>query len=250
MSKELARSQETAVAPTGLTEIATNPSDFAPMQAQLVEWCKEKKDDAEREYRVMEVSIQKAKQGGFKTRAMDATFKKMSESFEFYSKVLDALELGYMLFPPVQGESIDILAIRSEDGKHGFQRKLESPYVHHPGGEQPADVLPTGEGKYVSPTVHWYKGGVEKVPSNGGTVDRQIWLPVTKLNAPDFPLAMARSQCIDATNRAMVELVFDDIAIYPARATKDPVILGRIFDPVRRRWLNFLISWRIDKRDL
>ncbi len=248
---KIARLEETAIAVPDVTDIATGPSGFAAMQAQMVEWCKEKAEDVHREYRILEDATQKAKEGGFKTRAMNSSLTKLAESLRFYDKVLAALELNYMLFPPIDGTSIEILAIRSEDGEHGFERKLEPTYRAHPGGEQSADILPTGDGSYVSPNVHWRKGAIQKIPqTNGGTVEWQEWYPLTKLNAPEFPLVMARSQCVEATNRAMLELVFDDIAIYPARARKDPVILGRIYDPARNRWLNFLISWRMDKRDL
>lgn len=246
MTKDLVVSQETGVAQ--VADVAIGPAGLPAIQAQLVEWCKEKWDEVNREYETLEAAIVKAKEGGFTTRAMNAAQRKAAESLEFYDKVLSALNLGYMLFPPIEGTSIEILAIRSEDGRHGFERTLES--WGRPAGEQGADVLPAGEGHYVSPHVHWQKGGKEKVQSGNDTVEKQVWYPVTKLNAPEFPLVMARSQCVEATNRAMVELVFDDIAIYPARARKDPVILGRIYDPGRKRWLNFLVSWRVDKRDL
>jgi hypothetical protein len=244
--KELAT---TTAEPATITDVATGPIGIAAMQAQLVEWCKEKRDEVFRECEVLAAAISTAKEGGFTTRAMNAAKNKAVESLEFYDKALAALDLGYMLFPPIQGRSIEILAIRSEDGRHGFKRTLER--WGRPAGEQEADILPPGEGSYMSPNVRWHKGGVEKVTSsNGNTSDQQVWYPETKLGAPEFPLVMARSQVVEATNAAMVELVFDDIAIYPARARKDPVILGRIFDPTRNRWLNFLISWRIDKRDL
>lgn len=239
----------TAETPATITDVATGPMGIAAMQAQLVEWCKEKLEDANREYQTLQDAIYAAKEGGFTTRAMSAALRKVTDSVEFYEKVLYALNLGYMLFPPIGGTSIEILAIRSEDRRHGFERRLER--WGRPTSEQGADVLPAGEGDYVSPHVRWHKGGIEKVTaSNGTTSDQQSWYPETKLGAPEFPLVMARSQVVEATNAAMVELVFDDIAIYPARARKDPVILGRIFDPVRKRWLNFLISWRVDKRDL
>ena len=75
------------------------------------------------------------------------------------------------------------------------------------------------------------------------------WHPERSMDNPEFPLVMARVQCIEATSRAMEQKFFDHIAIYPARARKDPVIIGRIHDP-KGRIMNFLISWRIDKRDI
>jgi hypothetical protein len=246
MTKEIARAEETTVA---APDVATNPMHLAAIQGQLVQWCQEKRDEVEREYRVLEAAITEAKRGGFKSRAMDAASRKLVDSLEFYEKVLAVLKLGYMLFPPI--DNIEVLAIRSEDGQHHFERTLAGTWGGAPGGVQGADVLPAGDGFYVSPNVHWHKGAIEKTTaSDGRTSERQVWYPVAKLDAPDFPLVMARSQSIEATNRAMVELVFDDIAIYPARAKKDPVILGRIFDPTRTRWLCFMISWRVDKRDL
>lgn len=88
-----------------------------------------------------------------------------------------------------------------------------------------------------------------KVKEADGT-ECQEWRPASySMDNPEFPLVMARVQCIEATSAAMEHKFFDDIAIYPARAKKDPVIIGRIHDP-RGRVLNFLISWRIDKRDI
>lgn len=229
-------------------DVATQPQHFAAMQSQMVEWCREKLAEVKREYDALGTAIVIAKDGGFKTRAMNAAFRKLGAALDFYEKVLVALEAGYMLFPPI--DNIEVVAIRSEDGEHDFSRTLTWP-SSRPDSVQGADVLPAGEGSYVSPTVHWQKGEKETTTSpDGRKTERQVWYPLAKLNAPDFPLVMARSQCVEATNRAMVELVFDDIALFPARARKDPVILGRIYDPIRTRWLCFLISWRVDKRDL
>jgi len=250
MSKEVAKLEESsAVTSAAITDVATSPANLQAIQRQLVEWCREKKEEATRRWETMRTAIAEAKKGGFKTRSMQTALGKLAESDEFYAKVLSVLEAGYMLFPPIEGRNIEVLAIRSESGLHGFERTLT--WINNRAeGVQGADVLPAGEGSYVSPNVHWQRGEIEKTQGDRGTFEQQVWYPITKLNAPDFPLVMARSQCIEATNRAMVELVFDDIAIYPAKARKDPVILGRIFDPVRKRWLNFLISWRVDKRDL
>jgi hypothetical protein len=70
------------------------------------------------------------------------------------------------------------------------------------------------------------------------------------MSAPVFPLVMACVQCVEATSAAMEQRVFDEIAIYPRRARKDPVILGRVYDPHGKRWLSFLISWRVRKEDI
>src|SRR5580704_16927116 len=144
MKKDVARSQATEVSQP-MTDVATGPIGLAAIQAQLVEWCKEKQAEAYRERETMQAAIDEAKEGGFKTTSLKAAVRKLNESVQFYDKVLQALEAGYMLFPPIGGVSIEILAIRSEDARHGFERTLTWT-DGTPRREQAADVLPAGEG--------------------------------------------------------------------------------------------------------
>lgn len=233
-------------------EIANTQAELPMLQAQLGEWCREKLVEVRQHEAELRAAYEQARKQRWNSSALLRAANKELQRVEFYEKVLAALDAGYMLFPPI--EEVDLIAIRTNMERHPYQENVARnapPWNQDTQSEAP----PAGEGEYKKPMQRWTGWGtveVKRKRADGSEYRETVnnWNPVTAFDKPDFPLVMARAQCVQATSAAMEMKIFDDIAIYPPRAKKDPVILGRIHDPKGSRKLNFLISWRVDKRDL
>lgn len=229
------------------TDIANDYSGLPKLQNQLVIWAKAKYYEVKTEYDQLCEAYKEAKERKWKASTLSGAANKCLKRLQFYEKVVSALEAGYMLFPPI--DDLDVIAIRTESEHHHQTGSINlQKYYHNPGGgwDSSTEAPPAGEGEYKNPRVYWHRWGTVK--DSTGT-ELQTWHPDIIMENPEFPLVMARAQCVEATSSAMEQKFFDDIAIYPKRARKDPVIIGRIHDP-KGRIMNFLISWRIDKRDI
>jgi hypothetical protein len=229
-------------------EVANSVECIPAIQGQLAEWSRAKLVEAKMEEAELRAAYTEAKAHKWKSSAILGAANKALVRVEYYEKVIAALDAGYMLFPPI--DNLSVIAIRTEEEYHKTG-DVTTAMHQQPGawGDSKAGELPVGSGAWKSPRVRWWRAGITKQPDGS---ERQEWTPAGggKLENPEFPLVMARVSCVEATSVAMEGRFFDEVAIYPKRARKDPVIIGRIRDPIRSRWLHFLISWRVDKRDL
>lgn len=244
MSDELTTTNKALVC----ADVTSTYEGLPAMQNQLLAWAKDKHAEVKAEHATLQEAYEEAKIRKWKASTLSGAARKCLVRLQFYDKVIAALEAGYMLFPPI--DQVEVIAMRTEYQSHPNAERIRLPtYASSPGEgwDSSTEAPPLGEGEYKSPRVRWYRAG--KVKDSSGS-ELQEWGPEKYgFDNPEFPLVMARVQCIEATTSAMEQKFFDDIAIYPARARKDPVIIGRIHDP-KGRIMNFLVSWRIDKRDI
>lgn len=247
---------EDTITQTEPKEIASTQVELPLIQSQLKSWCVDKLNEVRQSQAELQLAYEEAKAHKWKSSAIGSAAKRELQRVQFYEKMLAALEAGYMLFPPI--DEVDVIAIRTNKERHPHRddehRAYSTPFNYLTTSELP----PVGKGEYRDPVQRWQRWGtvtVSKKRDDGSTYQQKEnnFRPLDVMGKPVFPLVMARVQCVNVTNAAMEKKLFDDIAIYPRRARKDPVILGRIHDPHdpnTRRVFNFLISWRVDKRDL
>jgi hypothetical protein len=242
--------QALMVAPQ-LSEVASSGEQLSQIQSQMMAWAGEKLAETRKEYEKVDAAAKQAKLRKWNPAPLRAAASRALLRVQYYEKVCGALAAGYMLFPAFNWVEVIAIRTRQLDQDLGIMNGNPRPTI-----EAQSECPPAGAGEYKSPAYHWTVCGSHKVEHlrSDGTkyyTDEREWRSVSsELKDAVFPLVMARAECVEVTSRAMEQKVFDRIAIYPARARKDPVILGQIWDKKRGRWLNFLISWRIDKRDL
>lgn len=230
-----------------VTEVANGPEGIPAIQGQLAQWARIKLEAAKSDERELRSAYTEAKAHKWKCSPILKAANKALGRVGYYEQIVAALAAGYMLFPPI--DDIDVIAIRTSAQANRAPWQVNTSLgTQSPGGawDSEAETLPVGEGEYKSPRVRWYRTGSF---TNDKGFERMNWSPVRDMEAPEFPLVMARVSCIETTTAAMEGKFFDEIAIYPARARKDPVILGRIKAP-NGAWRSFLISWRVDRNDL
>ncbi len=239
MTQELTVQEQTTV-------VANSPDQLGALQAPLAGWARQKKDAAKAEYDELTQAVAEAKTHKWKTSTLTKAATAALARFTFYDKAVKALEAGYMLFPPVP--NADVIAVRVNDRQppNAFER---SKWGTPSGTALMKTPLPAGEGEYADPVIRWVLSRTIK-DEKGETKDKE-WMAL-ELGDPVFPLAMAKPSIIAATNEAMETGVFDEIRMFPfeRRPKGDPCILGSILDGKTSRRLYFLISWRIDQRDI
>lgn len=242
--KEVEVIAPTAVAPT--YSMANHPSELADLQDSLTPWAKAKLEEVRLEHSELSQAIEHAKKCKWNWKAMGNAATSALSRITFYEKVVAALEAGYMLFPPVP--NADVIALRCVGNQLTNKFQQQNANRRSPSSTVTQKPLPAGVGTYLNPVTHWKT--IRKWKDEKGNEIKE-WMAL-QLGKPEFPLLMAKPQVVEAVNAAMEMKVFDDIRIFPfeRRAKGDPCILGSIADRATKKRHYFLISWRIDAKDI
>lgn len=252
----LREAESTAVAvapppPAPTTVMANSTAELPGLQGPVLGWARKRLDQERVDLQELEQSLAMAKKQRWGTTALRNARNKSIAAVTFYEKVVDALEAGYVLFPPVP--NADVIAFRC-----GTPHMNEVQDTRNVNWERPRQVmqastpLTSGEGDYYNPVPKWVKMRSYKTEKGE---DRAEWRSLD-LDSPQFPLAMAKPEIIEATNAAMEMRVFDEIRMFPfeRRPTGDPCLLGTViekqFPGRQQRRHYFLISWRINESDI
>ncbi len=233
--------------PMDFTVIANRPKDMEAAQRSLILWAARKIQALKTEIADAQSQFELHKTNKWKTDGWRALIVKTERRAEFYRKIKMALEAGYYIVPPFP---IDIFAIRT---------KRTTPHAY--GGtnsdnhNQPAQVLTAGEGRYVDPRpvrdnyVEEEKRGDKMVPV------RHYF--ATEYQEVDFPFKLARAEIREATDKAMVLKIFDQLGVLPRTRNPDPIVCGQIIIPGKpfyrfsqRDAVTFFVTWWLDTRTL
>lgn len=222
--------------------LARNPDEMRAAQQGLINWFEHKIAAEKAQLAECEENLATAKRMKVRTQGWTRQVSLSRNRVRFYEKGLEALHEGYCIIPDFP---IQLIAVRTS--KPGPPRKANPAWRGAP--DVPAEQLPQGEGKYVSPepyTYTWDVPGAE--PSKTKTFVR-----ASAFREVDFPFKLVKPQILKDLDAAMKAKLFDEIGVLPGRVRNpDPVLVGRITrrEASRDVSLNFLISWWIDSRTL
>lgn len=238
--------------PMDFTVIAKSPAEMAAAQRSLILWAARKIQFQKREIVEAEEQLRIAKERKWDTAAWRKEVTKRENQANYFRKIKAALEAGYYIVPPFP---IDLFAIRT-DRKKPQHMTSESRDNH----DQPAAVLPIGEGRYVDPKpVRESYVEVEKRKdyASGQMVDKQItYYEATAFEDVSFPFKLARAEIKEASIKAMGLKIFDSLGVLPRTRKPDPVICGQIYVPNIKIWKNneynkavtFFVAWWLDTK--
>jgi hypothetical protein len=245
-----------------LIAVASNPQQMQVAQQDLIAWTERKMEAISAERKVAWENLETAKKHKWKHSGWQSQVNKLVDQYQYYEKLKCCLEAGYTIIPNF--ENIDIFAIRTTnerpDRNHVSQDAIHGKAIPQ---DQTTEVAPAGEGQFVNASPEYEQRKI------AGHVDKQgqqhylqqAW--ATQHQAIDFPFKLVKPEIMNATQRAMDFLVFDDIGVVPGRRRArrgDPMIIGRIHCGAHRhkhtnlrtydKTLSFLITWFIDTRTL
>lgn len=220
--------------------VARTPVELQAAHTEMVAWCEQKTAEVEGEVRALGASINAAIDANLVVNALDRQLKIAEKRLVFYGKVKEALRAGYFIVPNFP---MDVFAIRTK--AKGPRSDIEK--SHWARFLQPAQLLPEGEGRYVSasPTVQrWTEPEKRK---DGSQYDQAYSRPVGFKDV-EFPVALAKPEVLTATGLALERKLFDELGIAQDRTMYgDPMILGRVRNPrPHRPSVTFFVAWWFD----
>jgi hypothetical protein len=231
--------------PADFTVFATNPADMIGAQRSMILWCARKIQAEKLEMVEAQTNLDAAKANKWSHAAWAKQVKLRVDRIEFYKKIKMALEAGYYIVPPFP---VDTFAIRVKNQRS--PRGVWSTSRWRNSHVQKEDLLPAGEGHYVSPTPLLERQNFPDKDFSGKEIMKTHWRPL-EFRAADFPFKLAKAEIMEATRAAMALKVFDRMGALPAARAPDPIICGEIIMPHNRNQsVTFFVSWWLDTRTL
>ena len=234
--------------------VATNAIEMSAAQADLTSWLKDKCRDIENEITEIEIARDEAREHKWKTSSFSSLLRKAQVRYNFYEKVLAAVEAGYTIVPNFP---IDVFAIRvaREYPTEGEQWNRNSAASY---SAEKTDLPLLGEGQFVSPEPKSRRYQREITEKDGSKWTKHTLVP-TGFKEAEFPVLAAHPVVMKATAEARDKMLFDQIGICPPSGRKrgkgDPLIIGQIIETMPR-WgepshvVSFLIAWHLDLKNL
>lgn len=237
-----------------MTLIARDPHQLQVEQKRLIEWCEAKLTECGSVISELETQIEHHRSHKWNFSALRNALRRENERDLYYTKVLAALNAGFYIVPNFPCTTF---AVRTDSPASGYTSSRygkRSALANLP--NQPADVLEVGDGEYRNPRPTGHVSDVT-TKQEGTSVVSITHAVVDGYRDIIFPFAFAKPEVLMATQQAMAEKIFDELAVLPNSSVKaDPMIIGRIIRPwQRRRWdseqnlqrhLSFTIVWWLD----
>ena len=253
MSDTLPATVETVVEqPMDFTVFANNPADMVRAQKSIILWCARKIQAEKVELAEAKRNHDAAKAHKWAHTSWATQVKKEEKRIEFYRKIKMALEAGYYIVPPFP---IDIFAIRTKrNWPHHYDR--HSPDNH----DQPAQLLPAGEGRYVDPKPSRRSFQTQEGVKKDGSQNMVTYFRADDYQPVDFPFKLARSEIREATDAALGLKIFDRLGVLPRQRAPDPIVCGEILLPNQPSYaysrfgtpksVLFFVAWWLDTKTL
>jgi hypothetical protein len=226
--------------PMDFTVIATSPKDMEAGQRSLILWAARKIQSIKAEIDEAMEQLALHKKNKWSPTGWQTQIAKHERRAEFYRKIKMALEAGYYIAIRVRKKTP--LAMDSTSNNNQ---------------DQPAQVLPVGEGRYVSPQplLDNYADTEKDYQGKERNVTRYY---ATDYQAVDFPFKLARAEIREATDKAMSLKLFDQLGVLPRVRKPDPIVGGQIIVPNKpcyghgynRDAITFFVAWWLDTRVL
>lgn len=248
-----------------LEVVASTPTQLGECQHSLIDWMKKKIESVKEEIRVSEAESLELKQAyeyavkqkwkkDVLLKHHQTADKRTAHHFErldYYHKLLTALESGYYIVPPLD---MELFAIRTDRNKPSPMSKILH-WKNQGNFEQDAKTLPEGEGEYQNPHPKIEQHPWKQIDNADKTTSYPF--KATEWQEIEFPANMVKPVIMEATTRAMVIKVFDELGVLPQdrKRNPDPVILGRIYAPETagyygKKCITFMIAWHLNTKDL
>lgn len=262
MSDETNPTEEQALVPVTTTPpppadiqvTAENADEMKQCQGAIVDWCRAKVAQLEAEFKEVREAYDYAVKQKWRNDVLKRQSERAFKRFDFYKRMLIALEHGYQIVP-----SFPVTAFAIRTDKKNPLRMYTNYYSQKHTQEPP--VLPAGEGDYKNPFPLVKEQLLVQRTQTQAEV-KAYWAEAWK--DFEFPLSMAKPQIMEATTRAMALKIFDDVGIlpgyHPSEGTRpprgDPIIVARLLHPgtthkwATKRYVTFIIAWHLNTADL
>lgn len=241
---EVQQGQETVL-------LALSPDELQSAHAKMRSWASAMAQLMLRQREDFQASLDIAIQRKWGSAALRRAVSMAQKRYEFYSKILSAINAGYLMVPNFEMTPWVVRTDRKRPSG-GVARERWSPRNWFP---QESERLPEGEGRYVAHNAKSDHESEEVIGSDGKASVVHVSWPTEFEDSPPFPMMFAAPYVMDRTARSVKELIFDEIGVSAdtnaGLRRGDPFLLGRILNPrPRHPNVTFFIAWAMDLRRL
>ncbi len=234
--------------------VASTPAEMSTLQHSLIQEMQTKIDAAMVEAQAAHDMKEQMLAARLSPAKAKIVHRRATARVGFLTKCHAALQAGYFMMPDMPG---DVVAVRlGREMPLPANRRWRSHWRGIP--DETGQGLPVGVGEYRSPrqSIETRRVPTGKMLSDGKTPEQAPEHRAIELRDPDGlhkrfvkPAVMAR------TAAAMATKVFDEIVAVGGTAVarrkdRDPIVLGRIVDPVNNRVAAFLIVSFVNTAEL
>lgn len=229
---------------------ATNVSEVKSTMGLLKKWCILKVLELKAEVKELTEEVKIAKKNKWRTAPLKRQHKRAVARLNYYEKFKAAVNAGYHPVPNIPGATV--IAIRTSK-KHPKGYEITK-WKDHWDLEQRTERLPKGEGEYVDPFPVAVETTFPPFKDDLGIVIQRYGYTAHEFRAPEFPMALAKSNIMEATGDAMARKIFDRIALVQGGPSgkastrrADPLVVGVLVDPRSlpgyEKSVSFIIGW-------
>lgn len=244
--------------PEEMIIVASNPAELVEAQHQMIHQIEMKLNKAIDDARQAKELHEMAVVSKFNVTAMKRMHKVATSRVTYLTKTLQALQLGYLMMPDMEGEVIAIRTTRT-DPSPSSKRISSNDWPRSVPDESPT-YSPIGEGEYKSPSqiVHRQLRRVDK-DRDGKDIERYGYAAVALRDPFGLDRRFIKPTVLARTVKAMELKLFDEIVtITPQsrtrfrsrRRSRDPIVLGRVIDKETQSVISFLIASFVDINEL
>lgn len=220
------------------TLVALTPDDMPAAQRGVATWLDAKLEELKTSAEDLRANLEVAVMHGWRTAGLERLLTISRRQVVYYNKLKAAVAAGFLIIPNMPCEAFAIrvkrLAPRAGESSNAWSRFLQNP-----------DVLPEGEGRYVSPdpTTESFQKPLDHGKDGIQLATRYRPDEFTEI---DFPVAIVKPVIMEKTARAMGLKLFDELAIVRnEQKNSDPFVIGAILGPRHKR-TTFFVAWWLD----
>jgi len=240
--------------------VAKTREEMETAQHDLISWVDPKIAALERDVVEAETNLGVAKKSKWATASFRKTLKIAKDRVSYYQRIRAALLAGYVIMPDLPGATV---AVRTSQHKPR-ENVLKSSWNHRDLPQAVSDGSDIGTGRYVDPTLKYETWDETGKDTTGRETTTHLAVATGFDTEFSFPVKLVKPQVLDATSRAMVRKIFDEIGIIGAGSAKpgkklrptfahgDPIVLGRVvrYEGAKRFSCAFLITWWVDTKTI
>jgi len=234
--------------------VAINATEMQASRENIQTWLEAKCAALKSSVAESYAALDAATRNNWRTAPLEGVFRREKQSLLYYGKLLEAVRAGYTIVPNMP---VDIFAIRVKRVKPAASSVTGSSDYYSPNprvANEEEQRLAVGEGRYESPSQIVTTTRKDVPNPTTGKLTHFATAKAVGFDDVEFPLAVAHSAVMAATERAMGYKIFDRIGMVNEvnDGKGDPIVLGQITYKrgYARKTASFLIAWYLDPRTL
>ncbi len=230
-----------------LVVIAANPQELVDAQNATIAEVQKKLIECTDDVAHGENLVNQCTEAGINGNSAKRLLARAKSRKLFLEKTISALEAGYVIMPNMPSRTIAVRVKREKPSDKVVDSTYRAPDVP----DVQAEILPVGDGRYVSPQP-FIERNHDRDTVEGKTVTIH-WAWATGFDEElGLPIEFMKPTVIQMAGKTFTRKIFDEVAIVENQMNTDvdPMVIGRIIDRKNNKRITFLVAWFLDTKDI